>query len=174
MYIWHKQCEIMHKIQRNSSNGQFHCVVCWCTFSCVGFLNSFLGNTQIYLSYCVWGIHMQTMCKYMFNVHFVNFAQFHLPNPSLFGNAFKVTVTKSGDQHTNKCNSIICKCKKYLCSMGIKMRKIQYSKSCKHTCSRHIRRCVARACDRRICTLSDLVTIIHTIYIHTIDNTILY
>ena len=44
---------------------------------------------------------MQTMCKYMFNVHFVNFAQFHLPNPSLFGNAFKVTVTKSGPQHTS-------------------------------------------------------------------------
>ena len=25
MYICHKQCEIMHNIQRNSSNGQFHC-----------------------------------------------------------------------------------------------------------------------------------------------------
>ena len=25
MYICHKQCEIMHKFQRNSSNGPFHC-----------------------------------------------------------------------------------------------------------------------------------------------------
>ena len=95
----------MHKIQRNSSNGQFHCVVCWCTFSWAWhvwvFWTVFL-EIHKFTYHIVFGVFICKLCAntcLMCTLWILHNSTIQVQ--AKIGNAFKVTVTKSGPQHTS-------------------------------------------------------------------------